>query len=228
MTLQLSLSLNLVVNSNLIMLKCSGIRDYKSNIKGLSDFAIPRTSFVWSLLFFFPSKPILGDMFAGVGPFAIPLARKGVRTFANDLNPNSYSWLLKNAKKNLSKRKFEYLSCYCLDAREFIRNIFLKQKISVTQILMNLPKLAPEFCDVFIGLIPKDIPLPRVHVYCFSSGATFEIMQLDAISRIESSMGGVKLEKDDLKIFKIRQTSTNTLEFCISFTIPAQVGYKKI
>lgn len=39
-------------------------------------------------------------MFAGVGPFAVPAARKGCAVLANDLNPNSAKYLLKNVQDN--------------------------------------------------------------------------------------------------------------------------------
>jgi tRNA (guanine37-N1)-methyltransferase len=43
---------------------------------------------------------ILGDVFAGVGPFALPAAKKGCNVYANDLNPVSYKWMVENVKLN--------------------------------------------------------------------------------------------------------------------------------
>lgn len=40
------------------------------------------------------------DVMAGVGPFAMPLGKKKVITWANDLNPESYKSLLGNIKLN--------------------------------------------------------------------------------------------------------------------------------
>jgi len=40
-------------------------------------------------------------MFAGVGPFAIPLAaNNNCVVYANDLNPKSYEYLVGNSKSN--------------------------------------------------------------------------------------------------------------------------------
>ena len=46
------------------------------------------------------SSEIICDMFAGVGPFAIPAAKKGCLVYANDLNPESYKALCHNEGKN--------------------------------------------------------------------------------------------------------------------------------
>ena len=42
----------------------------------------------------------IGDMFAGVGPFAVPLAMKGCMVHANDLNPRSHHFLEGNIRGN--------------------------------------------------------------------------------------------------------------------------------
>lgn len=45
-------------------------------------------------------EDILADMFAGVGPLAVQAAKKGITTYANDLNPDCYSYMMINTKSN--------------------------------------------------------------------------------------------------------------------------------
>ncbi|KAG9326776.1 hypothetical protein KVV02_008666 [Mortierella alpina] len=58
------------------------------------------------------------DVMAGVGPFAMPAAKKGCMVYANDLNPVSYKYMVEN--KTLNKLK-DNLHIYNLDGREFVR-----------------------------------------------------------------------------------------------------------
>lgn len=51
---------------------------------------------------------ILCDVMAGVGPFAVPAAKKGVFVWANDLNPESYRALVDNVKRNKVRRPCYY------------------------------------------------------------------------------------------------------------------------
>ena len=93
----------------------------------------------------FNPSDVVADMFCGVGPFAIPAAKRGCSVYANDLNPNSYKALLQNCAHNhVEDRVFPSN----LDAREFILSLG-KQNIPVNQIIMNLPSTAEHFCDVF-------------------------------------------------------------------------------
>ena len=52
------------------------------------------------LIAMFKEGEFVADVFAGVGPFAVPAAKKGVFVIANDLNPESYKWLSHNAHLN--------------------------------------------------------------------------------------------------------------------------------
>ncbi|SPO19961.1 related to met-10 protein [Ustilago trichophora] len=74
---------------------------------------------------------VLSDVMAGVGPFAVPAAKRGTWVLANDLNPSSHESLVKNAKINKvlmlgeeqdGKDRFDGgLIGRCMDGREFIR-----------------------------------------------------------------------------------------------------------
>ncbi|KAF7838622.1 tRNA (guanine(37)-N1)-methyltransferase 2 [Senna tora] len=68
----------------------------------------------------FQAGQTICDMFAGIGPFAIPAAQKGCLVYANDLNPDSIHYLKINAKVN----KVEDRICaYNMDARKFITQL---------------------------------------------------------------------------------------------------------
>ncbi|CAG0914195.1 unnamed protein product [Notodromas monacha] len=150
---------------------------------------------------------ILMDVFAGVGPFAIPAAKK-CEVHANDLNPASYDSL----KTNLLLNKVE-CSTYNMDGHEFIAlhcaavirrhwKALLgvppcdRQQPSKLHVLMNLPAIAVTFLSSFVGLMNNcgihckqinDLFLPIVHVYCFLKES--ENIQSDAVKLVESHLG---------------------------------------
>lgn len=62
---------------------------------------------------------VISDVMAGVGPFAVPAAKRGCHVLANDLNPASYESMLVNQVKN---RVGERLMPFCEDGRAFIQN----------------------------------------------------------------------------------------------------------
>ncbi|KAG8219580.1 Met-10+ like-protein-domain-containing protein, partial [Butyriboletus roseoflavus] len=68
----------------------------------------------------FKPEDVVADVFAGVGPFAIPAAKKGCAVLANDLNPESAHWLTKNISTN---QVSDLVRSSCEDGRDFIRNI---------------------------------------------------------------------------------------------------------
>ncbi|THV07459.1 hypothetical protein K435DRAFT_741765 [Dendrothele bispora CBS 962.96] len=65
---------------------------------------------------------VLADVFAGVGPFAIPAAKnKTCAVLANDLNPESAKYLSKNVQDNDVS---DLVRVSCQDGRAFIRDAF--------------------------------------------------------------------------------------------------------
>ncbi len=68
----------------------------------------------------FQPGEVIVDMFAGIGPFAIPAAQQGCIVYANDLNPTSVKYLKMNSEINKVSGR---VKAYNMDAREFIQTI---------------------------------------------------------------------------------------------------------
>lgn len=181
----------------------------------------------------FSKGDIILDMFAGVGPFAIPAGKKGCFVHANDLNPNSYDALLKNVKLN---KVWKQIQAYNMDGREFIKSFVKKLDSSSNvklfdHVVMNLPASAIEFLDVFKGLfthnqslLTQNIPiLPMIHCYCFSKA---EDPRQDAQHQAEEVLG-VKLGKD-CSVYYVRDVAPKKAMMCISFTLPSTVVLQDI
>ncbi|KAF9055845.1 Met-10+ like-protein-domain-containing protein [Panaeolus papilionaceus] len=75
------------------------------------------------LVSLFKAGEVVVDVFAGVGPFAVPAARKGCAVLGNDLNPNSAKYLTKNVQDN---RVTDLVRVSCEDGRDFIRSSVLR------------------------------------------------------------------------------------------------------
>ncbi|VEN37930.1 unnamed protein product [Callosobruchus maculatus] len=127
----------------------------------------------------FQEGDVLFDVFAGVGPFAVPAGKKKCTVFANDLNPESFKWLKYNFEAN--KVDQTYYKLFNRDGHDFIKNDiklllpkFLECEKNV-YITMNLPAMALEFLNSFVGLfsheiLPEYSKPPLVFVYCFAKG----------------------------------------------------------
>ncbi|CAJ0747226.1 10189_t:CDS:10, partial [Entrophospora sp. SA101] len=164
------------------------------------------------------------DVFAGVGPFSIPAAKKGCIVYANDLNPESYKYLQENILLNKVKDK---VHPYNLDGREFIKNASENLRPSsdssnfriFDHFVMNLPASAIEFLDVFKGLYTgqekeirnSKINLPTIHCHCFSKSENPKQEIIQRINKIlempleKSNDGGI----DKYNIHFVRKVAPN-------------------
>jgi len=83
------------------------------------------------------------DLFAGVGPFAIPIAKKheNVRVYAVDVNPDAIALLKRNVAVNRAEKQVVPVLG---DARQVVRE---QLSGKADRVIMNLPETALEFVD---------------------------------------------------------------------------------
>ena len=84
---------------------------------------------------------IVLDLFAGVGPFSIQIAKKcNSKIFAIDINPDAIKYLKENTKINKVEDK---ISCFLMDVKDLLNknnNLGKRLKDKMDIIIMNLPK----------------------------------------------------------------------------------------
>uniref|UniRef100_A0A8C6QWU7 tRNA (guanine(37)-N1)-methyltransferase n=1 Tax=Nannospalax galili TaxID=1026970 RepID=A0A8C6QWU7_NANGA len=174
---------------------------------------------------------VLFDVFAGVGPFVIPAAKKNCIVFANDLNPESHKWLLHNCKLNKVDQKVKVFN---LDGKDFLQGPVreeLMQHLGLSEeakpsvhIVMNLPAKAIEFLSVFRSLLDGPCSrehLPTVHCYCFSKDGN----PAEDVCQQAGAVLGISLEACS-SVHLVRNVAPNKEMLCITFQIPAAILYK--
>jgi tRNA (guanine37-N1)-methyltransferase len=101
------------------------------------------------------------DLFAGVGPFSVLMAKKNpsIRVYAVDINPEAVELLKVNVRVNrVENRVFPILG----DARQITAT---KLKGSADRVLMNLPETAIDFVDAACRAIKPEGGI--AHFYAF-------------------------------------------------------------
>lgn len=184
---------------------------------------------------------ILYDVFAGVGPFTIPAAKRKVNVIANDLNPDSFKWLQHNVNKN---KVGSLVKCFNLDGRDFIKEaapLDIEERISTEEwettmsispkrihFVMNLPAIAVEFLDAFWGILSKvkDKSLVEkqtfmVHVYCFIKDV--DGFKEKAVKLVKGCLGYDLPEKNISQVVFVRNVAPNKEMLRVSFILPAEV-----
>jgi tRNA (guanine37-N1)-methyltransferase len=104
---------------------------------------------------------VVADLFAGVGPFAIPIGKlcPTAKVYAADINPDAVELLKINAKTNkVEKQIYPLLG----DARELANG---KLQGVADRVIMNLPETAIDFIDVACKTLKSTGGL--IHFYGF-------------------------------------------------------------
>ncbi|CEI85927.1 Putative tRNA (guanine(37)-N1)-methyltransferase [Rhizopus microsporus] len=184
------------------------------------------------LIQLFKPKEYVCDVFAGVGPFAIPSAKKGSIVYANDLNPASFEWMKENIKINKLKSG---IHPYNMDGREFIRQAVKDLQATsenewktFDHFVMNLPATAIEFLDAFRGayydykhLFNANSKLPYIHCHCFTKSPD---PNQDIIERVTKVLGETP---DPVKtsLHYVRNVAPKKDMYCISFPLSDKVAF---
>ncbi len=132
---------------------------------------------------------IIIDMFAGVGPFAINIARRrNVQIYAIDINTHAIHYLKENIILNNLKGNINPIEG---DVGLVLKNL----KIQADRIIMNLPGTAHEFLPIAVEHLK---PGGTLHYYQFSRD--FE----DAANKVENAAQPRKVEFLDKRKVKSR------------------------
>ena len=101
-----------------------------------------------------PGERVL-DMFAGVGPFSIPMAKRGATVWSCEINPTALQLLEKNAALNRA-----YVRTFPGDARAVAEG---RARGWAQRIIMNLPSSSIDFMDS--ALLALSASGGIIHVY---------------------------------------------------------------
>jgi len=103
------------------------------------------------------------DMFAGVGPYSVLVAKKEPLSsvYAVDANPSAFKFLVSNV---LANRVLNSVRPMMGDAREVVRSSLSK---TADRVIMNLPGKALDFVDVACSSLKQEGGV--IHFYSFES-----------------------------------------------------------
>jgi tRNA (guanine37-N1)-methyltransferase len=112
------------------------------------------------------------DMFAGVGPFSVLIAktRKVEKVIAIDINPIAIEYL----KKNILLNKVQNVEPVCADAKDFIKTVD-----PVDRVIMNLPHTGFEFLGDAILACAEDA---TIHFYEITDEAQTRTKDIEALA----------------------------------------------
>ncbi len=146
------------------------------------------------------------DMFAGVGPFSILIAKRfpHARVIAIDKNPDAIRYLEENVKLN----KVKNIEIREGDAKEEIKGLS-----DADHIIMNLPHSGLEFLDAALGILKKG---GVIHFYAI---AHEDDLFDGLLTKIEEIAHGLNLRINPVNKRIVRPYAPYQYNICIEFQV---------
>ncbi|MDJ0274514.1 MAG: class I SAM-dependent methyltransferase family protein [Nitrososphaerota archaeon] len=136
------------------------------------------------------------DMFSGVGPFAIQIARhRGVPVTAVELNPDAYRFLVRNVALNRVERLVEAVN-------EDARRVAASRPSAYDRVIMNHPSASLEFLREAMIAAREGATL---HVYGFASSVA------DWEWKVRSRLEELGRVPSGLTVRKVREVSASRI-----------------
>ncbi len=132
-------------------------------------------------------------LFAGVGPFALAIAKKrpGARVVAVEINPDAVRYM----KENIALNRFDNIEAIQGDARDVVRSL---PAGSFDRVIMPLPKSAEEFLDVAFSAVKGG---GMVHFYTLTD-ASDPFGEAMEKAELKAEKSGVSVEMQSQRIVR--------------------------
>jgi tRNA (guanine37-N1)-methyltransferase len=133
------------------------------------------------------------DLFAGVGPFAIPIAKNqtDVRVYAVDVNPDAVALLKRNVAVNRAEKQ---VIPVLGDARQVVKEQLVGK---ADRVIMNLPETACEFVDVACEALKGEGGIMHYYGFVKDSGPleTAKVRLTEAVNQCNRKVKEILLAK---------------------------------
>jgi tRNA (guanine37-N1)-methyltransferase len=130
------------------------------------------------------SKERVLDMFCGVGPFTIPIAKIAKNVTAIDINKNAIELLKKNIKLN----KISNIDYYCGDSKKLTKSLEGK----FDRIIMNFPLSAYKFLEAAVKKCDKKAV---IHLYAFVKDGNTKVIRDEIINSCRKNFKNIKINE---------------------------------
>jgi tRNA (guanine37-N1)-methyltransferase len=109
----------------------------------------------------YAKKELIVDMFAGVGPFSIQIAKNNeVKVYSFDINPMAHKYLIENVKLNKLKGDISAHNIDVADLTDLSNELGINLKNYADRIIMNLPEQSINYIEIACFLMKKTGGIP--------------------------------------------------------------------